>query len=62
MQVKVTEKGAGDLKVGEIITLKSDNVPAWLVNKCQVTKRVEDGDNQGATAPKKSQRKSGNKP
>lgn len=34
MKVKITQKGVSDCKVGDVVELKGDTIPANLVNKC----------------------------
>lgn len=41
MKIEITEKGVYDAKgelieVGTELTVRGDEVPAWLVNKCRV--------------------------
>jgi len=44
MRVEITQKGAlgseGEHKVGDIVTVKGDKIPGYLINKCRPIGRV----------------------
>jgi len=40
MKVKITEKGVSGYAVGDIVSVKSDVLPGWLINKGEIVSKA----------------------